>query len=192
MSKVKDNKLALIPLMASFMCLDVLSTPSDIAYPLNEDALENNFLTINFNDSPPLSYGVQDKHSNASVSYDGVSLKMAANTWKYIPLDYEVTENTILEFDVVMNSIAEIQGIGFQHNTSPNNKTTFQLAGTANWATKAYSYQVLGETQHVKINVGESFTGHYEQLVFIADNDAGNSGDIKFSNVIIKEKKCLE
>ena len=108
MSKVKENKLSIASLMISFICMDAVAISSDMYYPLNEAMLESSFLTINFNHSPPEGYGSQDKIGHVSTSVDGASLKMSANRWQYIPIDYDITTNTILEFDVLMNSVSDI------------------------------------------------------------------------------------
>ncbi|MCP5077984.1 MAG: hypothetical protein GY951_08010, partial [Psychromonas sp.] len=182
------NRISIPRRIASIIvCISTVFSPMAIAYSLDNSSLENDTLAINFNSTPPQKFGAQDKKGTLAVSADGYSLKMFANRWQYIPVNYDITKNTILEFDVKMSSVAEIQGIGFDHDLSPSNNTTFQLAGSQNWATKEYPYQTLNQMQHITINVGQHFIGKYEKLVFIADNDAGSTGDIEFSNITLKE-----
>jgi len=56
-------------------------------------------ITINFIDSPVVSYGGNQDQGSATVLDAGQTLRLENNAWKAILLDYEVTENTVISFD---------------------------------------------------------------------------------------------
>ncbi|MFO6422800.1 hypothetical protein ACK8OT_05265, partial [Motilimonas sp. KMU-193] len=186
MSKVNIKSLSMLPLVIGSLSAHASDSHS---YLLNRTALQPASMAIDFNTNPVLSFGNQDsdKVGAVNVSVDGTTLTIAENRWQYVPINYNVTEHTVISFDVLMHSLGEIQGIAFYNDLSPTPTTTFQLAGTQNWASRAYSYTNLGTVEQVQIKVGENFEGNFKNLVFISDNDQSSTGDIEFRNVVLTE-----
>ncbi|MDO6524085.1 hypothetical protein Q4519_00180 [Motilimonas sp. 1_MG-2023] len=189
MSKANIIGLGLLPLMLGPLSIQAFASESSGSYQLNKSVLQSASMAIDFVNNPVLSFGSQDsdKVGAVNVSVDGTTLTMADNRWQYIPVNYTITEHTVISFDVLMHSLGEIQGVAFYNDLSPTPSTTFQLAGTQNWASRTYSYKNLGSIEQVKIKVGQNFTGNFKNLVFISDNDRDSSGDIEFRNVVLSE-----
>ncbi|WP_434340403.1 hypothetical protein [Motilimonas cestriensis] len=189
MSKANIIGLGLLPLMLGPLSIQTFASESSGSYQLNKSVLQSASMAIDFVNNPVLSFGSQDsdKVGAVNVSVDGTTLTMADNRWQYIPVNYTITEHTVISFDVLMHSLGEIQGVAFYNDLSPTPSTTFQLAGTQNWASRTYSYKNLGSIEQVKIKVGQNFTGNFKNLVFISDNDRDSSGDIEFRNVVLSE-----
>ena len=144
---------------------------------------------INFNDFTLTSFSTQDSDGTNSVSGDGSSLTLTNNTWKYIPLNYTVTANTVIEFEFSSTSEGEIHGIGFEDDNSLTSTRYFKVHGTQNYGVTNYD-NYAGGTVTYTIPVGSSYTGSMDRLVFINDNDAGSGNNSTFSNVKIYEGSC--
>ncbi|RJG51336.1 hypothetical protein [Motilimonas pumila] len=191
MNKVNKITLSLLPLLFSHVTqAEAILTPS--SFELDRSVLvdEQYSQTVDFNAQTLLSFGPNDnnKTGNVSVSADGKSLSLGMNRWQYVEGDFRITAGTVLEFDVLMNTTGEIQGIAFENDLTPTSSSAFKLAGSQNWGISGYRYTELGVVKTIAINVGQHFTGDFNKLVFISDNDNGSSGDITFTNVTLKEK----
>ncbi len=119
------------------------------------------------------------------------SLQFEGNTWKKVVLDstYTVTANTILEFDYRSSVQGEIQGIGFDNDSTISEEWFFQLYGMQTWGLQAYRNYAAsaGETMHYAIPVGEFFSGAMSYLIFAGDDDAHALAENWFSNIRLYE-----
>ncbi|OJJ14192.1 hypothetical protein BKI52_43765 [marine bacterium AO1-C] len=146
--------------------------------------------TLDFNDFTINSFSNQDAAGNFSIGNGGSSLTLQNNTWKYIPFNYNVTSNTVIEFQFSSTSQGEIHGIGFENNNSLTSSRYFRVYGTQNYGVGNYDNYSSGTKTYV-IPVGNFYTGSADRLVFINDKDAGSSGNNStFSNVKIYEGSC--
>ncbi|MEA5534821.1 S8 family peptidase [Crocosphaera sp. XPORK-15E] len=122
-----------------------------------------------------LSYGgsTQDKDSNFTISDNSNVLTLTGNTWKKVSIDYNITPNTILEFKFESTKQGEIHAIGFDKDNITNSNTHFKLFGTENWQGDIENFNTYtGGLKTYKIEVGKYFTGQYDYLTFVNDNDA--------------------
>ncbi len=147
---------------------------------------------ITFDADTLTSYGGrnQDRHVSIEVLDGGSTLHMKGNGWKDIDLPYEVTPNTVIEFDFRSDAQGEIHGIGFDNDDGINSNRTFRIYGTQNWGRGDYDdYEDAdGEWKHYRIPVGEHYTGEFDRLFFVNDQDAGNpTAESFFSNVRVYE-----
>lgn len=139
--------------------------------------------------------GGQDVGGTITVSPDGNTFTFDGNMWKRLAVNYTVTADTVLEFDYSSSVRPEISGIGFDNDLSySNSNTQFFLYGDqtsgVNYSapTATYQYDGSGDTVHVEIPVGASFTGAFASLVFIHDDDGGGiDGNATFSNMFLRE-----
>ncbi|TVZ51397.1 T9SS type A sorting domain-containing protein [Dokdonia sp. Hel_I_53] len=145
--------------------------------------------TLNFNDFAIASFSNQDAAGTFSTGNNGASLSLTNNTWKTIALDYNITSQTVLEFDFSSSSEGEIHGIGFETNNTLTSSRYFKVHGTQNYGVTNYNTYAGGTTTYV-IPVGSFYTGPANQLVFINDNDGGFGNTSTFSNVKIYEGSC--
>ncbi len=145
--------------------------------------------TINFNDFTITSFSNQDAAGNFSIGSGGEALSLTNNTWKYIALNYNVTANTVIEFDFSSTGQGEIHGVGFEDDDTLTPTRYFKVHGTQNYGVTNYDNYTSGTTTYV-IPVGGFYTGAMDRLVFINDNDAGSGNNSTFSNVKIYEGSC--
>ncbi|WP_159439385.1 trypsin-like peptidase domain-containing protein [Tenacibaculum agarivorans] len=144
---------------------------------------------LDFNDFSITGFSNQDSAGNFSVSGSGASLTLTNNTWKYIALNYNVTANTVIEFEFSSTSQGEIHGIGFEDDNTLTANRYFKVHGTQNYGITNFDNYSSGTTTYT-IPVGSSYTGNMDRLVFINDNDGGSGNNSTFSNVRIYEGTC--
>ncbi|NJN12356.1 MAG: hypothetical protein HC815_32110, partial [Richelia sp. RM1_1_1] len=133
--------------------------------------------TLNFNSLD--SYADQDKTGILNISADGKEFEVQGNSWKKLSIDYNITVDTILEFEYNSTVQGEIQGIGFDVDnklTSTDAKNIFQLAGTQKgWGIPGFEYQTNSGWQSYQIRVGDYMSGQFNYLVFANDHDVRNA-----------------
>lgn len=146
--------------------------------------------TIDFDDFQINSFSNQDSSGNFSVQNNGASLSLQNNTWKYIALNYNVTANTVLEFEFSGSSQGEIHGVGFENDNTLTSSRYFRVYGTQNYGVGNFDNYPGSGTRTYQIPVGNFYTGSMDRLVFINDNDAGSGNTSIFSNVKVYEGSC--
>ena len=133
--------------------------------------------------SPIVSFPRQDAGSY-ELAPDGRSITLRGNSWKTVLINYEVTLQTVLEFEFSSTQLAEIHGIGLGWNY-------FQLDGTQRWANQDYrSYgDSRGTTMSFTIPVGQLISnGVYTELVLINDHDrAPSASNGTFSHIVLRD-----
>ena len=138
---------------------------------------------VNFNESAIASYGIeQDAASSIALVEDlGQTLSLQGNAWKRINFDYEITANTVLEFEFKLTSEGEIHGIGFDTDSVQSAADILQLGGTDPWTTEIRPLElapgaplVTGQWYKYTVFVGDYFSGPKNYLTFINDQDVAN------------------
>ena len=169
----------------SDIALDAISIGEDTGGPDPDPGCAS----LNFNDYTITPFSNQDSAGNFSVGSGGASLTLTNNTWKYIPLNYTVTANTVIEFEFSSTSQGEIHGVAFENDNTLTAARCFKVHGTQNYGITNFD-NYAGGTQTYVIPVGDSYTGTMDRLVFINDNDAGSGNTSTFTNVKIYEGSC--
>ncbi|MGB5596457.1 MAG: Calx-beta domain-containing protein, partial [Crocosphaera sp.] len=140
------------------------------------------------------SYGGSQDTPEAIVTYNdnGNEVTIENNGWKdwSIGNNYNITENTILNFEFRSPSQGEIHGIGFDNNESISGSTLFQLYGTQRWGNQAVNnqYSPTDDWKAYSIRVSDYFTGTFDRLVFTNDDDANLGGISQFRNIVLSEE----
>lgn len=118
------------------------------------------------------------------------SIELLGNGYQKINLAYDVTANTVLEFDYQATDEGSIQGILFDTDDqlqASDADNAVQIYGTADWAKRTgYEYSGSG-AQHFSIPIGQYFTGSFSRLVFLAKDAAGQDQQQTFANLKIYE-----
>lgn len=185
---------------------DILDTAESFLLDYEEDFLagevqltetqdDSVFLQFN-NPTDFISYGGgQDSGAPISIIESGLGVRLDDNAWRRTAVNYNITADTVLEFDFLSSNIPEIAAIGFDNDTNfSNGNTQFFLYGTQTTGitysapTPTYQYDGSGDWVHVAIPVGTFFTGNFSHLTFIDDDDGGgDDGDAQFRNIVIHE-----
>lgn len=146
--------------------------------------------TIDFNSVRIFSFSNQDANGSYEIDNSGAALSLQNNTWKVIPFDYTVTRNTVLEFEFSSKSQGEIHAVGFESNNQLTSGYYFRVYGVQNYGVGNFdNYSGSGTTTY-KIPVGNFYTGSFDRMVFINDNDQGSGNSSIFRNVKVYENAC--
>ena len=171
----------------------VFGNDHDVANPDSDSVFSNLRMYeagIDFATAPLTSYGRgQDREGSVEIEDDGTTLRMTGNLWKALPWRYEVTPETVLEFEFEQGAEGELHGIGIDNDLELSSETWFNLAGTqSSFGVRDYEKQHPGMHRYV-IPIGRYFEGTMEYLVFGNDHDVPNpTGESTFSNVRIYEE----
>lgn len=136
------------------------------------------------------SYGRrQDVDAIAQVEDGGATLRLSGNTWKQINYPYEVTPNTLLEFEFRSSVEGEVHGIGLDRDVNLTQSFVLQLYGTEDWGVGVDDYESSApDWQHYTIPIGQHYTGSFEYLFFINDHDVPEAdAEGLYSNVRLYE-----
>ena len=147
--------------------------------PLNTG--NNTCVNVNFSERPVISYGGAEDQGTHSLLTNNTVLRIQNNAWKAVMLDYNVTPNTVLQFDFGSTARGEIHGIGFDDDNVVSANRTFKLFGTQNWGILNYN-NYPGQSTWIRytIPVGQFYTGSFNRLFFVADHDAPPSNSNSF------------
>jgi hypothetical protein len=169
---------------------DVQATLGNVgaSLPAGEPSGPAAITTIDFGAYSIDSYGgAQDVTGTSPVEDNGATLHLAGNNWKKIDFAYEVTADTVLEFDFRSANEGEIHAIGFDTDLNVGSPASFQLHGTQAWTGGQSAYYDYGptapNTKHYVIPVGQFFTGPVSFLIFGNDDGRFAAGDSVFSNI---------
>jgi hypothetical protein len=148
------------------------------------------YVEIQFLDAADIkAYGNgQDGGGTTTILDDGVGVEFDDNAWKFLEVNYNVTSNTVVEFDFRSTSEAEISGIGFDNDLNIDSNATFKVYGTQTWGRSNYdNYDGSGNWTHYEIDVGNFYTGQFNYFFLVNDDDAGPADNAFFRNIIIHE-----
>jgi hypothetical protein len=129
--------------------------------------------------------GSQD-FGDFTLSDDGRTLVQESQSWEQVLGDFDVTADTRLRFDFAAEVEGEIHGIMFTNGTAISEATIVQLAGSQTVGVQAYSDYVAGSgARSYDIPVGQFFTGDFDRIVFLTDDDAGRGADSRWAHMEI-------
>ena len=128
---------------------------------------------VDFNYQPLTSYGMDSFHASSQVSEVGSTLKLSNSAWKKVDFIYNVTANTVLQFEFRSDAIGNASAIGFDNdnnfwNTNWSNSTAFKLAGSDQWTgwNQALNNYSGTEWRTYSLNIGKNYTGPIQYLFF--------------------------
>ncbi|WP_334061786.1 hypothetical protein [Alteromonas genovensis] len=140
---------------------------------------------INFNDYTTSGFSTQFKTGNATSSADGTTLTLSGNLWVSLSEMFSITSDSTLKFTMEASGTeAEWYGIGFDNDNRVTANTLFQLGGNEGTrANQISSYNFGDGAVDFSIDVGSTFTGVFDRIVFILDADSMSGASLSFSNV---------
>ena len=145
---------------------------------------------LDFSGRSTTSYGgTQDTDANDSVIEDGYGIGIYGDSWRAIPFEYVVTEDTVLRFQFRSDDAGEIHGIGLEEDTGNSADRIFRVHGSQHdWGINAFdgNYTTGSGWQTYEIPVGEYYTGQMDYLAFVMDGDA-DGGTAEFRDVQVYE-----
>ena len=147
---------------------------------------------INFDSYSSTGYASQDKAGSAYTEDGGYTLTLEGNQWVDIDFTSTISSDTILSFTFIATGLnAELYGIAFDNDNSYNfnamNEFVFvggSQTGDLTTANTVDTYTSGDGSVTYNIAIGDLFTGTFDRIVFILDNDANESGSFaSFSDV---------
>jgi RHS repeat-associated protein len=147
---------------------------------------------IHFDSSALSNYGSQDGTHTMTIEDGDLTLHLTGNTWKKMPINYHVTDNTVLEFDFKSDVQGEIQGIGFDRDNTAETYRIFMLYGSDayNVHLEYDNYDSMAPGwKHYIIPIGKYYKNEHMYLFFTNDQDDTTppTASSYFSNVRIYE-----
>ncbi len=145
---------------------------------------------VDWSTTGTISYSNQDADGVVTVEEGGDAIFLEENTWRRTTQTFNITANTVIEFEFQSTNEGEIHGIGFdEDDTLTNNTRIFQLHGTQTWGSAFQDFNNYAGTALTTytIPVGQFYTGASMFLVLVNDDDAGAGNNSRFRNVRIFE-----
>jgi len=121
------------------------------------------------------SYSAAQDKGTAKVWGNKSSIALEDNAWKTIDISKVIEKDTVLNVKFKSDMEGEIHGIGLSNGQDNLENTFFQLDGSQILGIQDFngSYQTGSGWNSYSIPVGEHFTGEFNQIVLITDDDAG-------------------
>lgn len=146
------------------------------------DACDTLIPIIDFNAQTILTYDPAQDRGVVDVYDNGATLHVSVNAWKAIALNYNITPDTVLEFDFMSTIDGELHYIGIDDDLALDPLLALKLYGTQNVNSTAVfnnTYNTYLDAdqftyKHYSIPIGTLFTGNAPYLFFAADNDNFN------------------
>jgi len=124
----------------------------------------------------------------------GNEVDFAGNFWKRKAFNYTITPDTVLVFDYKSTLQPEIAAIGFDNDTDyTNDSNRFFIYGSQTSGINTpvpystYAYTGAGAWQTIEIPIGTYFTGTFNHITFINDDDAAPIGNSNYRNITLRE-----
>ena len=143
-------------------------------------------------------YASQDNSSGTLLSSNsGATLELGGNRWIDILMNVTITSSSILKFSFEASGLnAELYGIGFDNNDTYTygQIDSFAFFGGSqlnkivreNPLNAFGNYSVGDGIVNYSLNIGDFFTGTFDRIIFVLDNDENQTGSFaSFSNVEI-------
>jgi hypothetical protein len=133
--------------------------------------------------------GSQDADAEFTSTTGGREVALKNNTWKLLDFQYNVTAQTVLEFDFRATNAGEIHGIGFETDASISSDRIFQLLGSQSWGSQYGDYETGDGWVHYEIPVGDVYgpalhgQTPYLALVNDVDNASKRPSDSRVRNI---------
>jgi hypothetical protein len=153
------------------------------ANPTEIDACDTSLPIIDFGTETILTYDVAQDNGVHDVYDNGATLYVAVNGWKAIEINYDITPNTVIEFDFMSTIDGEIHYIGIDDDLTLDPLLAYKLYGFQNVPSSAifnldfntYTDADKYTYKHYAIPIGQLYTGNVPYLFFAADNDSFNN-----------------
>lgn len=139
---------------------------------------------------PIKGYGSQDSDGTHQLQDDGETLRLTNNTWKYVPVNLTVTDQTTVSFEFNSTSEGEIHAVGFETDDSQTESQFVRLDGTQHWGVEYGTYDTGDGWVRYEITIDDqtNLAGtDISRLVFVNDDDGDASGVSLFRNVTVSK-----
>jgi RHS repeat-associated protein len=149
---------------------------------------------LNFNNYTITTFANGDGTHTMTIEDGGKTLHLTGKASKKIDFPYNITKNTILEFDFKSPIQGAMHAIGFEQSNTKvcahvfklyGSQTTCQISAFADYADSAPNWK------HYRIPLRNYYGGKFIYLFFISDKGTGAGSDSYFSNIRVYEENVL-
>jgi len=149
-------------------------------------AVDGDAVRINFANTPPVSFlpGSQDS-GDFVVEDEGRTLVQESQSWEGIPGPFEIGPDTHLRFDFESTSRGDIHGVMFSNSTTTLTPAfAYRFFGWQLWGTTFFPLYTPAEgLRSYDVAIGENFTGTFDRIVILTDDDVGAGANSTWSNL---------
>lgn len=161
---------------------------------------------VDFGSSSPETFeNGQDVPSSGTVTTTDDAITLTGDRWQRIPFEYNVTEDTVIEFTFESSARGEIHGIGLENDNGQTSSRVLNVFGGQNWGIRidkpdGTRYRVGDGPVTYEVRIGEKFAANgvdldadSQYMVFVMDCDGNVRGvdctdsDSTFRNVRVYE-----
>ncbi|OES34139.1 right-handed parallel beta-helix repeat-containing protein [Alteromonas macleodii] len=158
-------------------------------YDASPSLVENKIVEINEDDLT--KFDNQTRYGLPEVKNNRVTL--VGNSWYKIPVEIEVTKDTMLTMTIDIEGSSEIVGIALESNNSLTQSKVLKLSGSQKFGNDLTNLLSEERNKTIEIEIGKYHLGPLRYIVFILDNDKveriNNKASVSFSNIVITNLK---
>jgi len=134
---------------------------------------------VNFDDYNISSYIPSRDQGTFTIQENGAGIFLQSNSLKYIPINYDVTSSTVIEFEFQSTDQGSIHAIALEDNNALTLQRLFKVYGTLNNNSVISDFDTYSGTalQSFTIPVGDYYTGNGLDLVVLSANVNGSPGN---------------
>jgi RHS repeat-associated protein len=149
---------------------------------------------LNFNNYTITTFAGGDGTHTMTIEDGGKTLHLTGKASKKIDFPYNITKNTILEFDFKSPVQGAMHAIGFEQSNTKVCAHVLKLYGSqANCAITDYANYAgsAPNWKHYRIPLRNYYGGKFIYLFFISDKGTSPGSDSYFSNIRVYEENVL-
>ena len=131
-------------------------------------------------------YGRIDVENNEKITLTG-------NTWYKHPLEVQLTNDSVLSFNMTVEGDIEIAGIGLETNNYLTQARVFKFAGSQKYGNDFTQLMGGENSAYIELELGQFSLGELKYIVFILDNDDAskqNQSKVSFQSISILDENA--
>ena len=128
----------------------------------------------------------QYRYGTTTISDDN-TVTLTGNNWQMFPINYILTEDSILELELEVEGNPEVVGIGFETDTKLNSSRVVKFYGKQAWGIRGED-SFIPKSSAITFPIGQYVKGKVNYLILVLDNDDIESWRNKavFRKLVIK------
>jgi hypothetical protein len=111
----------------------------------------------------------QYRYGTTTITDDN-TVTLTGNNWQMFPISYTLTEDSVLELELVVEGNPEIVGIGFETDTKLDSSRVVKFYGKQAWGIRGEDY-FTPNTRNISFPIGQYLKGKVNYLILLLDND---------------------
>ena len=168
-NQLDSNETTLLPINSEHLIPNFSRISDNISIVDSPEVLQ-----VEFNINSLSKFANQTKYGTPALA-DSKTIVLEGNLWFKMPIDYNFTAKTVVELSYELEGGTEIAGIALEDDNSLTERFLFRFAGHQNYGNDFTSPNTNGGEKTIRIEVGKYRIEDANYMVFILDNDVGES-----------------